>query len=906
LAAGGAGGIVTDVQPEPPVDRSDPDWPFVGREDQRRRIRAGLLDRRRSAVLAGPAGVGKSRLALEVLHDAERAGFRTAHVTATRVAGEIPLGVFAGLLPPVGEPGPGSVDSRADWLRRCVQRLAELGAGRPLVLLVDDVHLLDGASATMLQLAVGAGGCLLLGTLRTGEPVPDVITALWKDGAAAREDIAGLPVDDITRLLRTALADETDPATGVQLAAQSGGNALYLRELVRGALQAGTLVHRDGLWRLTGRAPLSTRLVELIETRLADLAPAERSLLELVAYGEPLGPAEIRALSGEETASGEELAEDLERRGFLTARRDGRRLRVRLVHPVYADALLSRMPALRRQRLARRLADVVEATGGRRREDVLRVATWRLEGGGARPDLMLRAASVARWSYEFPLAEQLARAAADDGAGFEARLLLAQLGYLQGHGDRAERQLAELAPTATGDEERARVALARLECAMFLGHIETGMRIAERAEAEVGDPGWRHQITARRAGLLLAASGPSAAVEVATPLLTASSGRALVWACLIASTGLGRLGRLDEAVAASDLGRRTQLDLPSSLEYYPWLHTYFRGDALLYAGNLGPAIDAAREQYLLGVRQRSPEAQAYFGFQLARSVGEHGDVDTAVRHARAAAAHFRELGRPALLEPCLVGVVVALALAGRADEAATALVELDELGLRRSYYTVEVLRARAWVALARGDLAEARDHLDRAVDLGQRIGDHVGALDAAHTLARIGHARRVRDRAAAIAGLIEGPLAAARLDHVTGLADRDDTALDAVSHAFEAMGAHLLAAEAAQDAVVAARDARPQRVAVLRRRAAALRRRCPRAVTPGLHAPSARTRLTPAEADAARLAAAGHSNRDIAAKLHLSVRTVEGQLQRSYEKLAVTNRAELAAALVEPDTDAPG
>jgi DNA-binding CsgD family transcriptional regulator len=57
--------------------------------------------------------------------------------------------------------------------------------------------------------------------------------------------------------------------------------------------------------------------------------------------------------------------------------------------------------------------------------------------------------------------------------------------------------------------------------------------------------------------------------------------------------------------------------------------------------------------------------------------------------------------------------------------------------------------------------------------------------------------------------------------------------------------------------------------------------------------------LTGAEAEAATLAASGMSNKRIAEKLFLSRRTVEGQLQRAYEKLCIGGRSELAAALDE-------
>jgi DNA-binding CsgD family transcriptional regulator len=112
------------------------------------------------------------------------------------------------------------------------------------------------------------------------------------------------------------------------------------------------------------------------------------------------------------------------------------------------------------------------------------------------------------------------------------------------------------------------------------------------------------------------------------------------------------------------------------------------------------------------------------------------------------------------------------------------------------------------------------------------------------------------------------------------------------------MGAHLLAADAAAAAVTiwaTAGDARS--AAGARHRTGSLVARCEGAVTPALLALGEPERLTPSEREAALLAAAGRSNRDIADRLYLSVRTVENRLQRVYEKLGVSSRRELADAL---------
>jgi DNA-binding NarL/FixJ family response regulator len=116
--------------------------------------------------------------------------------------------------------------------------------------------------------------------------------------------------------------------------------------------------------------------------------------------------------------------------------------------------------------------------------------------------------------------------------------------------------------------------------------------------------------------------------------------------------------------------------------------------------------------------------------------------------------------------------------------------------------------------------------------------------------------------------------------------------------AFEALGLWLYAAEASAVAAAEARaagDAR--RTAAFELRAAALARRCEGAVSPALRDVESHALLSSREAEVATLAAGGMSNREIAARLSLSVRTVENQLQRVYGKLGVARRAELADAL---------
>ncbi|MDQ4097791.1 MAG: AAA family ATPase, partial [Actinomycetota bacterium] len=379
------------------------EWPFVGRSGELHRLRELISgDPPCGVVVAGPVGVGKTRLAAEGLALAERAGLSTARVTATRSAAAVPFGALAPVLPPVLHGEGALVDHRADLLRRSVDALVERAAGRHLVLFVDDAHLLDDASATLIHQLASTPQASVLATLRAGEAAPDPVVALWKDGLAERLDLGGLGTGAVEEVLTAALGGPVDRATATHLAVRCQGNVLFLRELVLGAVQDGALSSEGGIWHLVGPLAPSDRLVELVEARLTGVAAAERAVLEFVSFAEPLGRAELDVL-GDPASAGA-----LERRGLLVSRKNGRRLEVGLAQPLYGEVLRARLSAMQVPAIARPLAEALEATGLRRRDDTLRVATWRLETGGGHPDLMVAAAHAARWRYDFILAERLA------------------------------------------------------------------------------------------------------------------------------------------------------------------------------------------------------------------------------------------------------------------------------------------------------------------------------------------------------------------------------------------------------------------------------------------------------------------------------------------------------------------
>jgi hypothetical protein len=269
---------------------------------------------------------------------------------------------------------------------------------------------------------------------------------------------------------------------------------------------------------------------------------------------------------------------------------DGRRLELRLAHSIYADVLREQAPPVRSQEMLRKLAEIVESKGARRREGVLRVATWRLAGGDADPERTLAAAVIARWRYDFPLAERLARRAVQAGAGFDARLLAAQSAALNGHVDDADRELAALAAEAANDDQLGRATMARLDNHVFHpGGLDKGLRMTADAQAVIEDPVWRDELSARRSGVVAGTHGPRAAAEIAGPILDRGSGRAVARAAITATPALAKLGRIDAALRSSAIGCDAHMRLAEPLDWYPWTHL---ATALALSGEAQAASDA--------------------------------------------------------------------------------------------------------------------------------------------------------------------------------------------------------------------------------------------------------------------------------------------------------------------------
>ena len=323
-------------------------------------------------VLAGAAGVGKTRLASEAARSAAQLGFTTAQAVASRAVASIPFGPFAPFLPEAGR-SPGDL---LGLLRQASDAILErAGPDRKLLLVVDDAQFLDEGSAALVHQLVQKGACSVLASLRTPGPVPDPVTALWKDGLAERIDLGSWSEVETEAVLSSFLGGPVASGSVRRLWEVSRGNALYLRELLIGAVDSGALVETSGIWALRQPLTAPVRLVELVASRLSGLAPETVAVIELLAAGEPLG---VPVLEKIINPAG---LEDAEAQGIVHVYQDGRRTEARLAHPVYGEALRQSLPRSRLRRISATLASAIEATGARRREDLLRLGRWQLDAG---------------------------------------------------------------------------------------------------------------------------------------------------------------------------------------------------------------------------------------------------------------------------------------------------------------------------------------------------------------------------------------------------------------------------------------------------------------------------------------------------------------------------------------------
>jgi DNA-binding CsgD family transcriptional regulator len=786
--------------------------------------------------------------------------------------------------------------SRDDVIRAAAQALLDRSENGQLVVGVDDAHLLDDHSAVLLHdLAVGAGAFVVV-TVRSGEVAPDPITSLWKDGLCDRFEIQALSEPEVGALVEAALTGQVEGATKHRLFERTRGNPLYLREIVLGGIEEGSLVETEGLWRWPGSITPSRRLADLIAARLQGLQPEDRDALEIVAVGEPL---ELGILQTLVTA---EVLQKLERLGLVGEEGDRRRVAVRTSHPLYAEAVRAAAASARIRTISGHLAAALEATGSRRKGDPLRLATWGLEAGmKMRPELLIRGAGLALAVLDYDLGERLARAGFESGGGGSAGMVLTQALIGQGRFENADDLLVRLHEAAPTGRDRARIALARAQNLMW--NMDSGAAALEllRIEAEgAREPDTRDELLAGSAHLLFFVGRVGDAVAIGKRVLerpdapepilynaASAAGQALMWA-----------GRPDEAMEI----------------WHRWEDVIVRGQRDVLYGPVGRAMYWTVDAYVAGrlkdAMRLSEAAYAEVieaGADWVRGllVGLVGWMALARGHVRTATKFLQEgaallqVNIMSLRSVWLAELAYALALLNEPDEAQRTLDEAERVRVPSvMFHDILSGPAHVWTAVSRGEISRAiaiaLDRADAQVASGVKGSEAILLHDAA----RLGEAGSVTERLARLAEDCDGQLIPAFARHAAALVVQDGPALDQISGDFEDMGADLLAAEAAAEASRAYRDqGKTASAFTARARAKALAGLCEGARTPALEGIEEPLPLTPREREVATLASRGLSNKDIADRLTVSVRTVENQLHTAFAKLGITRRDELTAIL---------
>jgi DNA-binding CsgD family transcriptional regulator len=851
--------------------------PFVGRVEELRLVSDVLADEAaQGVVLAGASGVGKTRLAREVLAFAERMDWASFWVSASTAVSTIPFAAVAPLIPVHA----GS--DRLELLRCAGDWLSAAADGRRVLVGVDDAHVLDEASAALIHQLSSSRAAFVVVTVRSGEPAPGPITALWKDGLAHRVELQPLSRTETSVLVEGLLDGPADEITREQLWRLSRGNALYLREFLRDGVASGALTSHGGVWCWSGRIVAAPLLAELISARVG-AQPAEiKSLLDMLAFGEPLTVAMLRRAGTDPS-----VIEAAEVAGLARTESGPSDIEVRLAHPMFGEVARTTASPLHRREVSRRLAEAASEDG-----DPVRVAVWHLDGAVPIDSaLLMTCAHRALAALDLRLADRSARAAVDAGGGLNAERLLATLHVLCGDAVEAEALLGRLDARDLPDVVRAELAAARAWNLTFaLGRPGDAERVLHAAGLSVTD-GWE-LLDCQRANLLGYAGRLAEGVAVAARVLDrpalGESGNddARVQALTLTCQLLSVAGQVEESVR---LGERA-IALYKRLHGEDWamMHDESLGalaGVLVFAGRLEEAQALVDDGCARSARAGwAAGAAMWFGWRADVALAR-GWPATSLRHLRGAAALIEVSAHPyngfvnrflALLH------AKAAAQLGAADDAARALRAADLLARPwTSVLDVWGGSSAAWVAAARGEIASAVDLALEAARDARAAGQFGWEVLACHQVVRFGVPGRVIKRMVELGGLVDGALAPLYLRHAAALFAEDGPGLDSVASGFAELGYLLLAAEAAAQAARAHRtDGRPGRALASRMRAGELARRCERAHTPALASLVEPSGLTARETQIARLAARGLTNPVIAEELVISVRTVDNTLHQ--------------------------
>jgi DNA-binding CsgD family transcriptional regulator len=900
---------------------------LYGRDRERAEIWA-LLEAARSSkssalVIRGEAGIGKSAL----LDDAQdrAADMQVLQARGIESESELPFAGLHQLLRPALElvgrlptPQAAALNSALGLVDRsgedrflisaaCLTLLAELAEKRPVLCIVDDAQWLDSASTDAFLFVarrLHAEGIVMLFAARDAE------RRQFDSGALPVLHLSGLDAEAAETVVARQSGTQISPAVRDVLVEQAGGNALALAELPA-ALTAGQLAGEDALPDVL---PLSRDVERLFHERVGRLPESARRLL-LVAAADDTGNAATIVKAAEALGSDAAALDAAERSGLVAVR--GLRLEFR--HPLVRSAIYQGAAWTERSAAHGALADVLGALDADRR-------AWHRAAADLHPDE----------GVLHELEEAGKRASSRGGHAAAAK---------------AYERAAEL--TADAPTRGRRLVAAAVEASMA-GWNDHAVALAEQAVSVSDDPLGRAEGARVRGIAELQRGRPSEALRIflagAQELAVGESAKALemlVHAAESASLAGEPQGMRDVSRAASRLEVGEDERAQFLLRFLSGLGPFSEGDAsgaplLEAAVVLGEAADGAQLVFwasaaaaFMGDLERGSLLAARAA-ALARRRGEVALVAhalsssaayllvenrfaTAAADAEEAVRLGREIGAENLTGLPLGVLAMVAAVRGREEEARGLADEVAGFAHQRG---LALPSAFAVWALASIDLARARwtDALERYEALAEvrpGFGHPLNAIltvpDRMETLVRLGRTEEAIEALPTYEAWANhaGPSATARLASCRALVSNGD---EASAHYEEAVrqaqvtrpfdlariqllyGEHLrrmrrrvdartqlrAAIESFEgfDAVVWAERARTE----LRASGETARKRDP----------STLSQLTPQELQVARLVADGLSNKEVAAQLFLSPRTIDAHLRNVFGKLGLKSRTQLA------------
>ena len=883
-------------------------WPLVGRDGELGVLRRSLDEGAAGVVISGELGVGKSRLAAAFRDALVAEGWASSLHVASEARQAIPFSAFTALLDDTG-------DVR-NSLQRLLDGAARLDSGSaPVLLHVEDGQWLDDESLAFVQQVAESTSATVLLTVRSGHHDAGRVLTLARALGLARLEVQPLSRREVADLL-AALVPGLSRAEAHRLWELTGGNPLYLHELVTRSLELGGTVQTDE--GLVLAAVDHTGLADVVGGRLDELEAGQLEVLELLAVA-PGAPLDLLY-----RCAGTEGVVDLQRRKLVEVTESGHRLIATLGHPIYAEVVTARM-GVATQRLRRRqvLAEV-DGHGSRRGSDLVQSALWATEqGDSVDPQLLLAVArrlsgfgsdleegaqaaalsmrGLQASSLRLGSAARLAKAAMGAGGGFEA----AETWFKsEAHIDPVSRATAEalaaMHETAETEEEHTRAALTTTGLEMLLGRTAPGESLGDldALRRSMTSAAAVRAVDARRVMFIMMQGDDQAVVDLGREVLadpaTTRPDRLFLGASLVGC--LLKVGSTEEAVATSgQLIDELEVDDDQSD-----LGTLLvsRILALICIGRGDEAEALAGQLIAVSEATGNDAGVALFGLTNAQRAIHEGLPEDALAMASMAIHALVQKEQSTKLDlygPAHAAAAWGHALLGHRDEAAASLARMVQVPQENIIFPAFSVQATAWVAELEGRRRSAVAALRAGVE--QSIGGLPAQMMYLRDLLRLGERGCGAEMRAFLDAGADGALWEAFAAHAEAFDADDGAGLDAASVELERLGHVLAAAEAAAQAATWHGTAGDRAAAVAsRERSRALAERCQGAQTPALAVKASALRdLAPRELEVARLAGRGASNKEIADELGISVRTVETYLYRIFFKLGVESRAELTS-----------